>query len=655
MTAQSKPDADNSITGNATISVPTESTSQFPSIIEQLVNFRDPHFKIDDITNQCLWIDVETSGSLIQANPRFPRTFVHSNNFIDHILPQSLRRVCQMLERAPKALSEVSYQLSTISSRAARSEGTHLWGDQHVGTLLGEIYVELFGQLSCSPDCSDVVKTMNSRIKARRWRTVLQRFVSNEYSRLVLEDDPYSDAAVKRAIIEIRSEKTVPTGVFKAIVRAVRSGRVKVDENGQAVITRRVFRKALGVKNVDNVQRLLTHMWCQMLHNRVRLALLTSHECTLVLYIDNGGIQVSDNIRLDGTSVASPCRALQPLYFAISSGDPDIFTPPSHLFQGSAVSQAVEPMNLNWACYPNYEAPTRILSFTSALAVRGSPSSFESYNDPSSPVQDEASVEQLGSPSLYTRLSPEYTIEKVREEEYSHSLLRARRWPALLHGPVPPDILQGDSLPVLRPNNRTDRFRLKNLLHPKASRYAPSRRGDERPLVFQPQAANLEEILSVGAVWDVFRLTCPPQSVPFPFPLIGKVITIECFEVETDPMQDYDQWRRGGLSQDQVRAKVKNEYRVLVEIGKLDPPIVPRIVGLWGSLQRDFQVWMMVMEDAGEEIELSPSEEDANSLAVLPSSPYTTGSTPLAIFMAMSPHGTFVVAPSLRQNHQRYD
>ncbi|RXK37227.1 hypothetical protein M231_05517 [Tremella mesenterica] len=644
MITQSKADADNGITGLPTIPVPTESTTQFPSIIEQLVNFRDPHFKIDDITNQCLWIDVETSGSLIQANPRFPRTFVHSNNFIDHILPQSLRRVCHELEQVPDALGKFAFQMNSQVKQVKRVDGSQLYRDGDLETHLRQVYLRLFPSLSFHSDLEDALLKMNPKIAQRQWKTTTQRFVDNEYSRLIFRDDCLN-TPVNRAIIELRSEKTAPSVVFKAIVRAARTGAVKVDENGRAIVTRRVFRKILGVKKVDSVQRLLTHMWCQMLHNRVRVALITSHESTLVMYIDNGRIEVSDIIRLNGATIASPCRALQPLCFAICSAEQDTIILPSQLLSDAATKTEVESMSVNWACYPkgnlppapgqssnsaipwwygtyqNYigrEAPTRTLSFSSLLTARSSPSSHTHWDFPLCSVQDEASVQQLGPPSLFVCLSTEYTFEKVREEEYWHSLLRARRWPALFHGPVSLTVLQADTLPLLRHDDANRKAsRRKNGLNIKAKTFIPGKHVRDRPVVFQPQVVNLENVVSVGAVWDVFRLTPANVSFPFPFPLVGKVITIECFEKEIDPESDYDDWRRGGLSQDQVRQKVKHEYRTLMDIGRHNPPIAPQILGLWGSLQREYQVWMLIMEDAGESVEGKMSDGDAAEVFTL--------------------------------------
>ncbi|EIW68139.1 hypothetical protein TREMEDRAFT_57462, partial [Tremella mesenterica DSM 1558] len=78
-------------------------------ILEQLVDFHHPHFKIQLSDGQYPWEDIETSGRLITNNPDFPRRFVHSNHLIDDILPPTLSHTCQQLENDPDARGEVAY------------------------------------------------------------------------------------------------------------------------------------------------------------------------------------------------------------------------------------------------------------------------------------------------------------------------------------------------------------------------------------------------------------------------------------------------------------------------------------------------------------------------------------------------------------------
>ncbi|EIW68138.1 hypothetical protein TREMEDRAFT_72119 [Tremella mesenterica DSM 1558] len=92
---------------------------------------------------------------------------------------------------------------------------------------------------------------------------------------------------------------------------------------------------------------------------------------------------------------------------------------------------------------------------------------------------------------------------------------------------------------------------------------------------------------------------------------------IECFEAELDPDKLYDMWTRGGTTQVQVQEQVKRELEVLTALSELEPPIIPQVLGLWGGLQRGYQVWMMVMEDAGDGLYGDLGEEDINAVMSL--------------------------------------
>ncbi|EIW68136.1 hypothetical protein TREMEDRAFT_57461 [Tremella mesenterica DSM 1558] len=92
--------------------------------------------------------------------------------------------------------------------------------------------------------------------------------------------------------------------------------------------------------------------------------------------------------------------------------------------------------------------------------------------------------------------------------------------------------------------------------------------------------------------------------------MIAKIITIECFEKVLDPETNYEIWIRGGATQMEIQQQVNREYLVLSQLAILDPPVIPRVLGLWGGLQRDYQVWVMIMEFVGEKLEGKLGKED---------------------------------------------
>ncbi|RXK37215.1 hypothetical protein M231_05505 [Tremella mesenterica] len=605
-------------------------------ILEQLVNFPHRAFEIQLSDSQYPWEDIETSGRLITANPDFPRRFIHSNHLIDGILPSTLSRVCQQLEDNPVARGEVAYNLEAFLTIHRDSEPILISGDEELANYMSELSSCLLPPLTCTSRYEEELKRFRTTGKWRSWTLKEDRFVSNVYLRQLLKEfreETSKECLVSiKAIVEFRSGAMGGFRVFDSALQAIKVAGVRIGDDGRAVVTRKKIRKRLGRRVVDQVERLLTNVWCQMLHHSVRIAILTSHECTLAFYIHDNKIHVSDLIRPNDAAVDRPCRSPFTLLTSISLLDEsDLALPPTHYFRDPALDG--EPVFTHWGCFyqrdrddnisdwwesahyrPCRETflPSHNLTFSNFIQPRD-PSSTMTENDKTSCLaEDEIFVSQLGPPSLFVRLSPEYTFRRVKEEDSWHSLIRARRWPSLLHGPLTFSDLQGDRLPVLLPTpSRATPTSSSSKTAVRSPGISPAESQIQKPsLTFIPQLVVVGEQISWGAVWDVFRLTCPPESKPFPFPLIGKIICIECFEEDLDPDSLYDMWIRGGTTQVQVREQVKRDFQVLTELSALDPPIIPQVLGLWGGLQRGYQVWMMVMEDAGQSLNGMLSEDD---------------------------------------------
>ena len=109
----------------------------------------------------------------------------------------------------------------------------------------------------------------------------------------------------------------------------------------------------------------------------------------------------------------------------------------------------------------------------------------------------------------------------------------------------------------------------------------------------------LTELISYGAIWDVFsttqpylllKLCCPttfPSAAPSPDPTISEI-----------PLLESD-----------ARRAIAREIAVYLRLVHLQGSVIPRYFGTYGGGQAQAQggrddVWGMVLEDAGEEVDL---------------------------------------------------
>ena len=151
----------------------------------------------------------------------------------------------------------------------------------------------------------------------------------------------------------------------------------------------------------------------------------------------------------------------------------------------------------------------------------------------------------------------------------------------MLHGPVDRQALVNGRLPLVEPGPINDTC--------------------EATAAHAPQTIILEEILSYGLIWDCFSILSVPSFKEFP--LVAKVITLEAFEKTPDPKVFYGPYSRDGLSRDRARHAIANEFMALSYISDVQSDIVPRILGLWGGVQLGKQVWVLVMEKVGEQVD----------------------------------------------------
>ncbi|RXK37228.1 hypothetical protein M231_05518 [Tremella mesenterica] len=504
------------------------------------------------------WCDIQTSGSLITINPNFPRVFTSSNHFCDDIVTPRLRQVCQNLE-----------ENMTVRGRRQWSgrfnNGTYCFSEKvlrmgiHLESRIIDLIHEYLNIHPCRMIFGRGLAQEFSIGPLRQWIEHEERFVSNVYHSLFLSDESGSKVNLTRAVVDIRSEMTAPIWVFQGIVKAVKVGSVRIDHEGRAIVTRKKTRKNIGRKVIAQVERLLTYGFFL-------------------------SVKVTSTFRL-----------------------------------------ATWEVELN---FTDTLDPTRDLRFDK-LSTMGELGRWgESMTSKACTIGENVTVKELGPPSLYVHIPKEYNFERVRRPDVGHSLLRARRWPNLLHGPVSYHLLTADLPILISPEISINKSCPFPTLRDSAR--SPSTIGvtEQSPLnhtsaspscVFIPQSIVLGEPLSWGAMWDVFRITSPPDQPPLPFPMVAKIVAPEAFEVTPSPhfAPRFSDFVRGGTSQRQMRQSVKSELGVYTQLNNLTPPVIPRVLGLWGGTQRGQEVWVMIMEDAGEGLsqrgiqQLSEADKDA--------------------------------------------
>lgn len=107
-------------------------------------------------------------------------------------------------------------------------------------------------------------------------------------------------------------------------------------------------------------------------------------------------------------------------------------------------------------------------------------------------------------------------------------------------------------------------------------------------------------------------MAVPEDCLSSTYPLVAKMFCVDAFPVKLDPKKWVVPYSREGMSQTDIRLNAFNEITTLGGLAAVPDVHVPRVIGLWGSLQGDKEVWVMVMEDVGPEVDvasMSPSEK----------------------------------------------
>ncbi|EIW66114.1 hypothetical protein TREMEDRAFT_65963 [Tremella mesenterica DSM 1558] len=513
-----------------------------------------------------IWDYVETSGSLLQTYSCFPRQFTLSNQFVDVILAANLQKWSSHIDSRRKRFEDFT-NIFSLAVSGADYKRQYMY-DRRLMTNLGK------GQEKVKVD--------------RTWQRERDYFGDATFDRSVLYARiPPSPQDIPLALWEYGPDFYSPIALLSAVTGAVRKDTVVIDDDGRAHVTDQEHRDRLGLDMVDGIQRLLTH---------VRLCVFTTHQNTIVLYINDGRVEVSDVLRRGEGTSEYPCRSLFALALAITVTDDETLRLPAstglwtcrtcNVSRQGKQDQERRWWNGPYATYEGREDPEFDLSF--------------SYTTPS------AGLKHFGVEARNegTRLRDKATLdERIKQGDVSHSLIKIRKWPDLLHGPIDIHCLEGNGLPEL--------IEMDHSFPRSGVKGSDPKKGDtrmERNLaehIFRPQALILGEVMSNGALWDVFRILVPshlnlPQS---PFPLIGKVLTISCFPEVLIPSDTSDPTSRAELSRAGAREHIRNEYETLSRLSKIHPPVIPQIIGLWGGIQRGREVWVMVMEDAGERLD----------------------------------------------------
>ncbi|RXK39274.1 hypothetical protein M231_03494 [Tremella mesenterica] len=591
--------------------------------LQQILAFPEleiPPFPSDDFLERT-WDYVETSSSLLSAIPSFPRLFVHSNKAIDVILPKALQTLSARVKAHPMTYRRFSQDI-VFASRKVASRNSRMNDGRycHIPEYHSDVYFDGSNWVVWQ-DITPVRQNARGIAPLRRtWKMERESFGDVSFFRGVLWDRIGRTSRKALAVLEEEDICSAPETVFEATVASIRTGKVVIDDSGRAIITDTEVRNELGLYMVDRVQRLLTHGWSQMFHYQVRLCIITTHECTIVLYLNKDRIEVSDLLRRGQGTLSRPCRSLYPLIIAVKASDEKTFRLPPEYLMKPKVRDPLFLVNDLWKCQPQPSQPGSVehhwwkrpyrpyegdkkpdydLSFTYTPLCQPH-LSHPTVSTRFTQLGEQASLDELGAPSLHLTPSPQYDFKRIKEYDVSHSLLKVRKWPDLLHGPVDLRRLQVKGLPELIEGPTVTPTVLKQ--PPVVDRDV------KRPdLIFRPQSLLLDDSIAFGALWDVFRVTIPinPGLSQPPFPLVGKILAIDCFETTiTLPISTaYNPFRRAQISQSQAREHIRKDFETLSRLSEILPPVIPQIMGLWGGIQRGKEAWVVIMEDGGERVD----------------------------------------------------
>lgn len=550
----------------------------------------------------------------------FPRSFVRSNHVLEDVLAPTLKNWLALECNAGKIRDELMQDLLIRSLRQSLQwlSSTHRdgYGDLQVG--LGA-FMKIY--LLPDPTVLEDPKVPESR----GWSLSLSD-VRDCAEAILKEDDATSIPGspyhfTHRAVVLFTAPELLPTKMFEAIVKAAPNFSVQLGESNSAVTAGREAED----EDVAKAQSWLTYVWRRLTYLQVRMAILTTTTDSLVFYINEGVIQVTDRFAPGRASDAQPIAARLPFFLAVHLLSEEDLALPHYCLNKAAAAQEHEALYSVWkkldpsdprprfegvdyAYEPTPQVPeeeddqalfTFDLNTMPSQAQESPDSPTKSYN-----WEQPVFLSTLGSPTILLTVH-----SKLKEAQESERELYRIRYGDDLVSPRPEGLFRGPidvnklkhALPALLVDPVTPEADNDEAVGEYSNE--EKKQSAKWPERLRPQRLVLDKHLSRGRLWDVYSVTAGPGASRLPFPLVAKMAYIDEDQDEDDFNGLSDCVSRDGEESDHrfydYRRREIQELETLVQLREVQGTLLPRVVGLWCTVLDGRETWMLLEEDVG--------------------------------------------------------
>ncbi|RXK37218.1 hypothetical protein M231_05508 [Tremella mesenterica] len=256
-----------------------------------------------------------TTRVLERANlsTNFPRSFTLGDG-ITSVLEDQLSKLDQALVDPNLTREAFLHLINTVTNLSNQYQGQNL-GMKELSNMHGDVYITPLNTFLRTRHLGDVLKFGDDHPEPRSWVKGGIQFLTNQW---VLRHTTKKGQEQPLACVWEQSVLTVPLATFDNIRRAIGLDLVSMDARGHV----KVVNHYSLVGDERRIERILEVMWTKLATLQIRLGLLTTHERSLLFFMNNGRVEVSRVFSKNEGAVTGTLDGVLPLFVALSTLTP---------------------------------------------------------------------------------------------------------------------------------------------------------------------------------------------------------------------------------------------------------------------------------------------------------------------------------------------
>ncbi|RXK37220.1 hypothetical protein M231_05510 [Tremella mesenterica] len=282
-----------------------------PALVEMLVQVQDTPCPMEGR----LHLPTRPSGTALHraaqsTRPRFPRTFSLSDAVVT-LLENHLFQFDNAISTSPQALAAFNAelfnaQLTSITTGRTRPSTPASLPDWH-----RVIYLAPINNLLEDVNIKNAFDPLFEMNEERKWRS--GGIVGTKGPWILGREVPEGAGEKFQPLAVVWEQSTVSilNTDFELLRYAIQQNSISIDETGNAIVGN------LGDRE-ESLRRTIGHMWLRLAAHRVRIGIFTTHERSIIFYVNNNRVEVSRVFRRGEGGLGNVLGGLMPLFTALS-------------------------------------------------------------------------------------------------------------------------------------------------------------------------------------------------------------------------------------------------------------------------------------------------------------------------------------------------